>query len=221
MAIDSGSWVSHGCPTYAGVGSRGTPGHVLELMERVAAALAVRGWVLRTGMAGGADQAFYRGAAAHGPVELYLPWPDFESPARIAGTRELVLERPARAAFELAARFHPAWGRLGGGVRYLHARNCHQVLGADLATRARCVVCWTPDGSLDGLGRRVGGTGQALRLAHHYRVPVYNLARPEREARVRAKLAVWDAWPVGGRLQPRPCGWLGERAHVVLDPGRG
>ncbi len=192
MAIQKASCFSHGCPAYAGVGSRGTPGHVLELMERVAAALAARRWVLRTGMAGGADQAFYRGATAHGPVELYLPWPDFESPARIADTRELVLERPTRAAFELAAQFHPAWERLGSGARYLHARNCHQVLGADLTTPARFVVCWTPDGSLDGRGPRVGGTGQALRLAHHSRVPVYNLARPDHEARVRAKLAMWE-----------------------------
>jgi hypothetical protein len=38
--------------------------------------------------------------------------------------------------------FHPAWSRLTRGVRALHARNCHQVLGADLAGEpgALCVV---------------------------------------------------------------------------------
>jgi hypothetical protein len=40
-------------------------------------------------------------------------------------------------------------------------------------------LCWTPDGSLDGQGRRVGGTGQALRIAHHHGIPVFNLARLE------------------------------------------
>jgi hypothetical protein len=183
-------WPSQRCPAYAGIGSRGTPPRAIELMERIAASLAARGWVLRTGMAGGADQAFYRGAAAHGPVELYLPWPRFEASARITGAREFVLERPAGAALEMAGNFHPAWERLSHGARSLHARNCHQVLGADLATPVRCVVCWTPDGSLDGIGRRVGGTGQALRVAHRNGVPVYNLARPAHEARVRAKLAV-------------------------------
>jgi hypothetical protein len=136
------------------------------------------GWVLRTGMATGADQAFYRGASARGPLELYLPWPTFEagaySPTDDSG--RLVLGEPSPAAYELAARFHPAWSRLTQGVRALHARNCHQVLGADLATAARFVVCWTPDGSVNGRGRRVGGTGQALRIAHHHGIPVFNLA---------------------------------------------
>jgi hypothetical protein len=88
----------------------------------------------------------------------------------------------------MASRFHPAWASLRAGVRPLHARNCHQVLGADLTSPARFVLCWTPDGSLDGRGRRVGGTGQALRIAHHYGVPVFNLARPDHAERVRSNL---------------------------------
>ncbi|HEY7961017.1 MAG TPA: hypothetical protein VID29_03755 [Solirubrobacteraceae bacterium] len=185
-------WPSRVRPAYAGIGSRETPSEVIELMERIARALAARGWVLHTGMAEGADQAFYRGAAGVGPVELYLPWPAFERQARVHGTRECVLAQPARAAHDVAARFHPVWSRLGSGPRRLHARNCHQVLGADLATPARMVVCWTPDGSLDGRGRRVGGTGQALRVASHSGIEVVNLARREHEERVCAKLAVWE-----------------------------
>lgn len=88
----------------------------------------------------------------------------------------------------MAAGFHPAWSRLSSGVRHLHARNCHQVLGRDLNAPARFVVRWTPDGSLDGRGQRVGGTGQALRIAHHHGISVFNLARPEHLTRVRAAL---------------------------------
>jgi hypothetical protein len=154
---------------------------VLDLMTRTASWLSAQGWVLRTGMATGADQAFYRGASPHEPHELYLPWPSFEASARPAscGAGQLVLGEPTPAAYELAATFHPAWSRLPRAVRALHARNCHQVLGADLRSPARFVLCWTPDGSLNGRGRRVGGTGQALRIAHHHRIPVFNLARPE------------------------------------------
>lgn len=174
---------------YAGIGSRRTPVPVLEVMRELAGVLAAEGWVLRTGMAVGADQAFYTGAVDRGAVELYLPWPGFQADALQEAQAQTVVGEPSEAAFELAARFHPAWGRLSGAVRRLHARNCHQVLGGDLKTPARFVLCWTPDGSLDGQGRRVGGTGQALRIAHHHDIRVFNLARAEHSKRVQAMLA--------------------------------
>lgn len=172
--------------TYAGIGSRATPPAVLDLMAGAARWLSTAGWVLRTGMATGADQAFYCGASTHGPLELYLPWPTFEAHAHAPshGLDQFVLGQPTPAAYELAATFHPAWSRLPRAVRSLHARNAHQVLGADLQSPARFVLCWTPDGSLDGRGRRVGGTGQALRIAHHHGIPVFNLARLEHVKRL-------------------------------------
>jgi hypothetical protein len=190
MALQTGTSPSPKGLTYAGIGSRKTPPELLELMTQIAGALAAKGWILRTGMADGADQAFYRGAREHGPVELYLPWPSFEANARhpTGPSNEFVLGRPSAGAHEMAAGFHPAWSRLSSGVRHLHARNCHQVLGRDLNAPARFVVCWTPDGSLDGRGQRVGGTGQALRIAHHHGISVFNLARPEHLTRVRAAL---------------------------------
>lgn len=179
---------AHRQPAYAGIGSRRTPAAVLALMERVAERLAAQGWVLRTGLAQGADQAFHRGASRAGTVELYLPWPRFEAQALHHGPQELVQSQPSPAAYEMAARFHPAWQRLGRGPRSLHARNCHQILGVDLASPARFVLCWTPDGSLDGSGRNVGGTGQALRIARHHDIPVFNLARAEHLRRIKASL---------------------------------
>ncbi len=100
-----------------------------------------------------------------------------------------MLGQPTPAAYELAATFHPAWSRLPRAVRALHARNAHQVLGADLASPARFVLCWTPDGSLDGRGRRVGGTGQALRIARHHGIPVFNIARLEHVKRLTAAMS--------------------------------
>jgi hypothetical protein len=169
---------------YAGIGSRETPCEVLESIESIAARLARRGWVLRTGASPGADQAFYRGArAGGGRVELYLPWPGFEagslSAEEDADGAVLVLERPTKEAYELAARFHPDWHGASSDTRHLLARDSHQVLGADLATPARLVICWTPDGDLDGRGPRSGGTGQALRIAHRRGIPVLNLGGAE------------------------------------------
>ncbi len=190
MTLQSSTPPSRQGLAYAGIGSRQTPPELLELMTQIAGALAAKGWILRTGVAAGADQAFYRGAAGRGPVELYLPWPSFEANARRPdkASGEFVLVRPSSAAYEMAAGFHPGWPQLSKGARHLHARNCHQVLGRDLNAPARFVACWTPDGSLDGRGRRVGGTGQALRIACHHRVPVFNLARPEHLSRLRDAL---------------------------------
>jgi hypothetical protein len=96
MAVQTLSWPSQTRSAYAGIGSRETPPTVLDLMARAASWLAAEGWVLRTGMAAGADQAFYRGAREHGAFELYLPWSAFESDARLPArsAQQLVLGQP-------------------------------------------------------------------------------------------------------------------------------
>jgi hypothetical protein len=168
-------------PAYAGVGSRQTPADVLSLMETLAAKLAADGWLLRTGLSPGADQAFYRGAmSCAGGVELYLPWPAFESDARLdaEGGSVRELSQPSAAACELSRRFHPGWEVLAPPARQLLARDSLEVLGADLQSPAKLVVCWTADGSLDGKDLYDDGTGQALRIAHDRGIPVLNLARP-------------------------------------------
>jgi hypothetical protein len=187
--------LSLGVPlVYAGIGSRQAPPLQAARMERLGQVLAEHGWTLRTGLAEGADQAFYRGAhSGEGPVELFLPWPSFEQAARIAGGRDTVLGRPAREAFTLAERFHPAWAKLSRGARALHARDGHQVLGADLETPAGLVICWTGNGTRDGQAAGSGGTGQAVRIAAAYEVPVLNIAMPGDVERVRTLLAQAEA----------------------------
>ena len=49
------------------------------------------------------------------------------------------------------------------------ARNMHQVLGLTLDVPTDFIVCWTPD------GKASGGTGQALRVAKDFSIPIYNL----------------------------------------------
>ena len=167
---------------YAGIGSREAPEDVLTHMEALAERLARAGWVLRSGASPGSDQAFYRGArSGGGRVELYLPWPGFEADSwREADAAELsVLERPSEAACELAARLRPDWQRLDGCARRLLARDGHEVLGAELDSPASFVACWTADGTLDGSGRGVDGTRQALGIVHDHGIPVFNLARPD------------------------------------------
>jgi hypothetical protein len=149
-------------------------------MEALAARLARAGLTLRTGASPGADQAFARGAArAGGAVELYLPWPSFESAflARAQGRARIALGAPEPAARALAERLHARWNELDDAERDLRARDVHQVLGTVLDSPVEFVLAWTPDGSLDGAAESAGGTGQALRAAAARGIPVVNLAR--------------------------------------------
>jgi hypothetical protein len=174
---------------YAGIGSRQAPPLQVARIERLAQVLARHGWTLRTGLAEGADQAFYRGAhGGRGRVELYLPWPSFNHEA-LEHRKDVALWEPSGEARAVAARFHDGWERLSAGARALHARNSHQVLGRDLQTPAGLIICWTRDASRNGLDPGTGGTGQALRIAAGYGVPVLNIARPEDAERIRAMLA--------------------------------
>lgn len=157
---------------YSGVGSRETPQHVQDTMRTVAAELGARGWLLRSGHAEGADIAFEMGAKDH-PKEIYLPWQGFNGGRAGAGGAIIpALLSSYNQAMVYAQHFHPAWEKCSQGARALHTRNVYQILGQNLDTPVKCVVCWTKD------GKSSGGTGQALRLAEYLEIPIFNLHDP-------------------------------------------
>ena len=155
--------------TYAGIGSRETPQHIQDTLRTVAAELGARGWLLRSGHASGADLAFEMGAADHAK-EIYLPWPGFNGGrAGVGGAIDPATLSTYAQARVYAQHFYPAWERCTPGAKGLHTRNVYQILGQDLRTPVKCVVCWTKD------GKSSGGTGQALRLAEYLEIPIFNL----------------------------------------------
>ena len=152
---------------YAGIGSRETPSSVLDDMWHIAFQLGFMNWILRSGGAPGADTAFESGCNhAGGTKEIYIPWAGFQ------GRRDAIVgaEQPNfQDALQLASNFHPAWDRCRASARALHARNGYQILGKSLTQKADCVICWTRNGSGQG------GTGQALRIAKHFNIPIFDL----------------------------------------------
>lgn len=142
-----------GPKVYAGIGSRETPEHILNQMHAIAVELQARGFTLRSGGAAGADTAFERGAGIR--KEIYRP------------------EHVTPEALALAEKHHPAWHRCSDHAKLLLARNGFQVLGPDLRSPSLFVVCWTKD------GKASGGTGQAIRIAEHHGIPVFNLKAKE------------------------------------------
>lgn len=154
---------------YTGIGSRETPKETLRQIGGLAARLAQKGYILRSGRAAGADLTFEKGASiGKGGAEIYLPWATFQEGS---GYYLPTLFEAEDWAWEIAEKFHPRWKYLKLGAKMLHARNTHQIFGptpdSDIT---EFVICWTKD------GKDTGGTAQALRIARELEIPIYNLA---------------------------------------------
>lgn len=149
--------------SYAGIGSRETPIEIQKFMWQMAVHLAKHKYTLRSGGAKGADQAFEAGCNyIQGPKEIFLPWMKFEN------SNSLYIVRQDSPAYQIAEKYHPYWNNLSDGAKKLQARNSFQVLGPDLSTPSNFVICYTKK------GKRSGGTGQALRIADDYNIPIFD-----------------------------------------------
>lgn len=158
-------------PTYyAGIGSRKTPPELVELMENLGTYLARKGHILRSGRAEGTDQAFERGCDIVGGLkEIYLPWRGFQG----SDSCHYSLSKTAE---DIAQKYHPNWDALSPAGKKLVTRDIYQVLGPEPFTqKTDFVVCYTP------FGKVTGGTGQALRIAAAYSIPVFNMGDYEYE----------------------------------------
>jgi hypothetical protein len=152
--------------TYAGIGSRQTPVPILRKMQLLAVELRTdHGFTLRSGRAPGADQAFEAGAGDD--AEIYKPWRAFEKEF-VNSANPMVKMEPKDEALVMAAEYHPKWEALSWGGKRLHGRNMHIVMGWDLDDPVDFLVCWTPNGAVQG------GTAQALRVAEDLAIPIFN-----------------------------------------------
>lgn len=152
---------------YAGIGSRKTPKEICLMMTLIARQLTPTGWLLRSGHALGADQAFEKGTARK---EVHLPWRGYNNAPDGPGYGVI---QPTQEISYIAAKYHPAWDHLTIPVRQLMCRNVTIILGEHLDNPAKMVVCWTPN------GQYIGGTSHGMRIADGYDIPIFNLAKPE------------------------------------------
>jgi hypothetical protein len=137
---------------YAGIGSRGrTPSFIFDMMSSVASKLESIDYILRSGGAQGADTAFENGVIYNNNKEIFRP------------------KHATTEAIELASRFHPTWDACSPIARKLHGRNSMIILGSDLNSPVKFVICYTHDGSDSG------GTGLGIRIAQNFNIPVFNL----------------------------------------------
>ena len=149
---------------YAGIGSREIPEEIKALFETIGYELAKLGFVLRSGAANGSDSAFENGCnKVSSKKEIWLPWKGFNG----SDSKNIVCDP---RAFAVAKLFHPNWEALSDAAKKLMARNSHQILGKELNREiiSSFVVCYTKNGA------GAGGTGQAIRIARHYGIPIFD-----------------------------------------------
>lgn len=159
---------------YAGIGSRETPDHVCNQMTKIATFLETKGFVLNSGGAPKADHAFEIGVEKPENKNIFVPWYNFND---TGSAGKIISPTTCHNYLEMeriSKHFHPAWFRLKDAAQKLMIRNVPQVLGRKLAPESyvKFVIAWTKD------GKDTGGTGQALRIAKHYNIPIYNLFNP-------------------------------------------
>lgn len=190
---------------YTGVGSRETPAEVISVMEDAAFRLARLGFTLRSGKAGGADEAFQVGMQKYYEsldnelqeeyrtrlAEIYIPWDGFASDNdKLWDLWDYPLnytdylmpdQKPVRDA--LVEEIHPNFEALKRkrGAFALHSRNVHQVLGANVLEPRPSAFCLYY-AKEDKNGNPKGGTATAVNLAKKYGVRTLNLNTPERLA---------------------------------------
>ena len=167
----------------AGIGSRETPPDILALMTQIGAWAKKNQFLIYSGHADGADWAFEQGAQDF--CGVFLPWNTFNKHLVSQATKYVL--PPDEESIAITRKFHPAFDKLSEAALKMMCRNAHQVLGIYLNNPVDVVICWTKD------GKATGGTGQALRIAEYYKIPIVNLYYPEKVVEIK-KIIEEDIW---------------------------
>jgi hypothetical protein len=167
---------------YTLVGSRSITLDGVSILTRIAAEMAKHRWIGRSGGADGADRCLELGSKMVGdrsPNEIYLPWKGFNKDKMIAPPSHCIVAPDLpnyQEAVQIASETHPNWNACSRGAKALHTRNVYQVLGKDLVSPSKLLVCWAPP--VSSKGDRIvvkGGTNTAVQLAQDYGVKVVNV----------------------------------------------
>lgn len=180
---------------YAGIGTRRLPRKSSILLMKFACCMAFAGYSLNSGGADGSDTSFETGAKIaydamcamdpslipgnYGKVmSVFLPWKGFNG--RNGGRDEGYITNCPQEAMIITAPFHPNWNRLKDSHKKMMSRNAMQALSESLNRPVKFVMCETPDAANTAAmtSGNTGGTGQAIRIADHYGVKVYNTKNP-------------------------------------------
>lgn len=185
--------------SFAGIGTSRTTEKECRQLSLISLCMVLSGHRVLSGCAHCSDHAFEFGAKVaydfiHSrddsdlPKDYtkvftgFLPWQGFNLRPNTSEYPKLDLTN----ALHLTAKYHPVFDKLTDPIKRLMARNAMQVLGQELNSKVSCIICSTSDGAnaANKISSKTGGTGQALRIAHDYGVPIYNNQNPEDKTRL-------------------------------------
>ena len=197
---------------YTMIGARSTPDEVMTLMVRFAEKACSFKYIGRSGGADGSDTCLEEGVKAFQSkvklaptrgsefMEIYLPWKDFNGrDSSVSGYYTLPWMDNKQQAVNIASEIHPKWSLdlkvesgeipkpknwkpMKQGAKHLHTGNVYQLLGQDLNTPSRFVICYAePQGKK---GHVKGGTGTAVKLGIDNGVEIINLYHETQRKRV-------------------------------------
>jgi hypothetical protein len=167
---------------YVGTGNKDAPPEIIGQIKRLASELETFGFTVRVSGGDGCDETFEASAK---DVELHLPWKGF------AGKQsKSTFNSPMAKA--IARMFHPAYDGLNFRAQGFLAKNVRLVLGKDLNSYARFVLCWSEDGCESGESKtsKTGFVGHTIAIASGVKIPVFNLAKPDAEKRLKQYLGM-------------------------------
>lgn len=154
---------------YTGLASSETPEKVRAVMWAFAEVMRQRGARLRTGAELGAREGFRAGA---GPAQTtYIPW-DFYCGA--STTLGAILTAGWEPAIMRAAMTFGDWRHLSADEKALAICAVVQLMGLDMKSPSRLVVCWVTDET----------TAPAITIAKASNIPVLNMQRPDHLKRI-------------------------------------
>lgn len=136
-------------------------------------------WI-RSGGAPGADVKWDEVLGETGKKEIFLPGKYFNY-FRVKTKNDFydASEWFNEKTWEITEQFHPNPKALKYDfVKALMQRNIFQVLGRDMNDPVAFVLCVADGTKFDTFGKIKdvsGGTGQAVRIAHHHNIPVVNI----------------------------------------------
>lgn len=168
---------------YSGVGSRETPIEICNLMTKIAFKLEQEGYILRSGHAEKADQAFEKGVKNSKNKCIYTIENFDFSPENYEMCKSEILN-----VLDSNLNFD----NYGKNAQILILRDVNQVLGSVKTefVKSKFLICWTKHTNYYAKPPNAcGGTRFAVRIALKHDIPVFNLLIKEDRERIEKFLS--------------------------------
>lgn len=157
---------------YLAIGNQDTPPEIVRQLADIAGRLKDAGYTARTTGKGAADEGVM--ITAGDKCEVHIPWKKFDG---IDSKFNKVLPE----ALEMVKQYHGAFDSQKDSIKTIIGRGAHLVLGQDLRSPVRFVVCWSQDGLENAKDRsaKSGYIGIPVSIASSMKIPVFNLKNPD------------------------------------------